>query len=346
MKKQIKDLLLTAGILAACFLCSLVTNRISQTPMLIPMFFVLGVFLISVLTSGYRWGVAASLISVLAVNFAFTFPYFEFNFSIPVNFFSAVVMLVVAIVTCALTKKITYAEKLKADSEREKMRANLLRAVSHDLRTPLTTIYGSSAMLLENFDRFSDADRQKLLRGIRDDAQWLVGMVENLLSVTRLDNGELRLNKTETVLEELIDTVLVKFRKRCPEQHVTVTIPEDFLSIPMDAVLIGQVLTNLLENAVIHARGMTVLELLVRQEGDRVRFTVRDNGCGIAPDRMEDLFTGYLGSSDRQGDAQRRNMGIGLSVCATIVKAHGGRITAKNRPTGGAEFTFTLDLEE
>ena len=346
MKKQIKDLLLTAGILAACFLCSLATNRISQTPMLIPMFFVLGVFLISVLTSGYRWGVAASLVSVLAVNFAFTFPYFEFNFSIPVNFFSAVVMLVVAIVTCALTKKITYAEKLKADSEREKMRANLLRAVSHDLRTPLTTIYGSSAMLLENFDRFSDADRRKLLQGIRDDAQWLVGMVENLLSVTRLDNGELRLNKTETVLEELIDTVLVKFHKRCPTQNVAVTIPEDFLSIPMDAVLIGQVLTNLLENAVIHASGMTLLELLVTLEDRHVRFTVRDDGCGIAPDRLEDLFTGYLGSSDRQGDALRRNMGIGLSVCATIVKAHGGRITAKNRPTGGAEFTFTLDLEE
>ena len=346
MKKQIKDLLLTAGILAACFLCSLATNRISQTPMLIPMFFVLGVFLISVLTSGYRWGVAASLLSVLAVNFAFTFPYFEFNFSIPVNFFSAVVMLVVAIVTCALTKKITYAEKLKADSEREKMRANLLRAVSHDLRTPLTTIYGSSAMLLENFDRFSDADRRKLLQGIRDDAQWLVGMVENLLSVTRLDNGELRLNKTETVLEELIDTVLVKFHKRCPTQNVAVTIPEDFLSIPMDAVLIGQVLTNLLENAVIHASGMTLLELLVTLEDRHVRFTVRDDGCGIAPDRLEDLFTGYLGSSDRQGDALRRNMGIGLSVCATIVKAHGGRITAKNRPTGGAEFTFTLDLEE
>ena len=346
MKKQIKDLLLTAGILAACFLCSLVTNRISQTPMLIPMFFVLGVFLISGPTSGYRWGVAASLVSVLAVNFAFTFPYFEFNFSIPVNFFSAVVMLVVAIVTCALTKKITYAEKLKADSEREKMRANLLRAVSHDLRTPLTTIYGSSAMLLENFDRFSVADRRKLLQGIRDDSQWLVGMVENLLSVTRLDNGELRLNKTETVLEELIDTVLVKFHKRCPTQNVAVAIPEDFLSIPMDAVLIGQVLTNLLENAVIHASGMTLLELLVTLEDRHVRFTVRDDGCGIAPDRLEDLFTGYLGSSDRQGDALRRNMGIGLSVCATIVKAHGGRISAKNRPTGGAEFTFTLDLEE
>ena len=346
MNKQIKDLLLTAGILAACFLCSLATNRISQTPMLIPMFFVLGVFLISVLTSGYRWGVAASLVSVLAVNFAFTFPYFEFNFSIPVNFFSAVVMLVVAIVTCALTKKITYAEKLKADSEREKMRANLLRAVSHDLRTPLTTIYGSSAMLLENFDRFSDADRQKLLRGIRDDAQWLVGMVENLLSVTRLDGGELRLNKTETVLEELVDSVLVKFRKRCPGQAVAVTIPEEFLSIPMDAVRIEQVLTNLLENAVIHAQGMTRLELCVATSGAQVAFTIRDDGCGIPPDRLDDLFTGYLGSSDRQGDSARRNMGIGLSVCATIIKAHGGRIHARNLQPRGAEFTFTLHMED
>ena len=346
MNKQIKDLLLTAGILAACFLCSLATNRISQTPMLIPMFFVLGVFLVSVLTSGYRWGVAASLLSVLAVNFAFTFPYFEFNFSIPVNFFSAVVMLVVAIVTCALTKKITYAEKLKADSEREKMRANLLRAVSHDLRTPLTTIYGSSAMLLEDFDKFSPEDRRELLRGIRDDAHWLVGMVENLLSVTRLDGGELRLNKTDTVLEELVDTVLVKFRKRCPEHEVQVLIPDDFLSIPMDAVLIGQVLTNLLENAVIHAIGMTRLELEVCLEEHHARFTVRDDGCGIAPDRLDDLFTGYLGSSDRQGDSARRNMGIGLSVCATIIKAHGGHITARNRPTGGAEFTFTLTTEE
>ena len=346
VKQQAKDFFVTAGILVVSFLFSLLSEAVFQTDAMGPMVFVLGVFLISVITTGYRWGIAASLIGMLAVNFVFTFPYFQFNFTIPVNFFSAVVMLVVAIITCALTTKIKYAEKLKADSEREKMRANLLRAVSHDLRTPLTTIYGSSAMLLEDFDKFSPEDRRELLRGIRDDANWLVGMVENLLSVTRLDGGELRLNKTDTVLEELIDTVLVKFRKRCPEHEVQVLIPDDFLSIPMDAVLIGQVLTNLLENAVIHAAGMTVLELEVRLEMHHARFTVRDNGCGIAPDRLDDLFTGYLGSTDRQGDASRRNMGIGLSVCATIIKAHGGQITARNRPTGGAEFTFTLTTEE
>ena len=201
-------------------------------------------------------------------------------------------------------------------------------------------------MLLENGSRISEEARRDLLRGIRDDAHWLVGMVENLLSVTRLDGGELRLNKTDTVLEELVDTVLVKFRKRCPEHEVQVLIPDDFLSIPMDAVLIGQVLTNLLENAVIHAIGMTRLELEVALEERHARFTVRDDGCGIPPDRLDDLFTGYLGSSDRQGDAARRNMGIGLSVCATIIKAHGGRIHARNLQPRGAEFTFTLHMED
>ena len=334
------------GIMALCFALSLITDQVPRAEMLIPMFFVLGVFLVSVLTSGYAWGISASLFSVLAVNYAFTFPYFEVNFFIPVNFFSAVVMLVVAVITCALTTKIKHAEKLKADSEREKMRANLLRAVSHDLRTPLTTIYGSSSMLLENFDRYPAEDRQNLLRGIRDDAQWLVGMVENLLSVTRLDNTSVKLNKVETVLEELIDAVLVKFHKRCPEQSVDVSIPEDFLSIPMDAVLMEQVLTNLLENAVVHAHGMTRLELLVQTRDHKAHFTVRDNGCGIPEDRIPDLFTGYLGSTDRQGDAARRNMGIGLSVCSTIIKAHGGHIRARNLPAGGAEFTFTLNLED
>lgn len=346
MKQRLNDFLVTAGILVVSFLFSLVTNSIFQTDASVPMVFVLGVFLISVITKGYLCGITASLLSTLAVNFAFTFPYFEFNFTIPENLFSAVVMMVVAVVTGALTTKIKIAEKIKADSEREKMRANLLRAVSHDLRTPLTTIYGSTSMILENHDRLPPEDRLDLLRGIRDDAQWLVGMVENLLSVTRLDGGEFRLNKTDTVLEELIDAVLVKFRKRCPEQPVDILIPDDFVSIPMDAVLIEQVLTNLLENAVIHAVGMTLLELEVRVESNTAVFIVRDNGCGIPLDRQADLFTGYLGSSERQGDAARRNMGIGLSVCATIIKAHGGKISARNRTGGGAEFTFTLPMEE
>ena len=125
MPKGLRDLLMTSVILLLSFLFGLVTDEIFETAALVPMVFVLGVFLVSVITEGYLCGVTASLISTLAVNFAFTFPYFEFNFTIPENLFSGVVMLVVAIVTCALTNKLKQQEKLKADSEREKMRANL-----------------------------------------------------------------------------------------------------------------------------------------------------------------------------------------------------------------------------
>ena len=337
------DILVTAGILAAASVAGLALHNLLGLDTLVPTMFVVGVFLVSFCTRGYVYGIVASLFGTLAVNFAFTFPYFELNFTVGANFLSSVAMLLIACMTSALTTKVKRQEKLRIDSQRETMRANLLRAVSHDLRTPLTTIYGSSSAIIENYDRFSDEQKLQLLGGIRDDAQWLVGMVENLLSVTRLDSGAVRLNKTDTVLEELIDTVLVKFHNRYPDQAVSVSIPEEFVAIPMDAVLISQVLINLLENAVLHAQGMTRLELNVACREGKAVFSVRDDGCGIPKERMENLFTGYLGSS--QGDAKRRNMGIGLSVCATIIKAHGGQISARNRPEGGAEFCFSLDME-
>ena len=166
-------------------------------------------------------------------------------------------------------------------------------------------------------------------------------MVENLLSVTRIDGGRVQIVKTPTVLEELIDSVLIKFRKRYPGQAVAVTIPDEFVSIPMDAVLIEQVLINLLENAVQHAAGMQKLELKVRCEGDRAVFAVEDDGCGIPREKIGELFNGRMDGADGH-----KNMGIGLSVCATIIKAHGGAITAENRPGGGAAFRFWLSLEE
>lgn len=346
MEKRWKEWALTACILFISFFVSLAMDELFRTDTLIPTVFVLGVFCVSLLTRGYVCGIVASLVSVMAVNFAFTFPYFEFNFTIQENLFSAVIMLAITCMTSTLTTKIKAQEKLRADSEREKMRANLLRAVSHDLRTPLTTIYGSSSALLENRGKLSPQQEIELLTGIQEDAQWLKRMVENLLTVTKIDSNAVQIIKSDTVLEELVDAVLVKFTKRYPNQPVQVSIPEEFIVIPMDAVLIEQVLTNLLENAVEHAHGMTALELCVEIEDGKAIFCVRDDGCGIARDRMDNLFTGYLGGSENHGDSKRRNMGIGLSVCATIIKVHGGRISAVNRPTGGAEFRFALDMEE
>lgn len=348
MKKYswIQDLLVTAAVLVVSVVVSLAIDNFFQTRSLIPTVFVLGVFLVSFMTRGYLWGILASLVSVLAVNFAFTFPDLAFNFSITENLVSAVIMLTITLGTSALTTKVKRQEKMRIDSEREKMRANLLRAVSHDLRTPLTTITGATSAIIENYDRYSKEQQLQLLGGIREDAQWLMRMVENLLSVTRIDGQGPNLIKTETVLEELIDEVLVKFSKTHLKQDVQVSIPDDFISIPMDSVLIHQVIINLLENAVEHAQGMTWLQLKVEIQGNKAVFFVRDNGCGIAKDRMDNLFTGYLGQSDSHGDNKRRNMGIGLSVCASIVKAHGGTIGARNRVNGGAEFWFELEMEE
>ena len=340
-----KDSIITLGTLVITFVLNLLMKQWFDTQTLIPMTFVLGVFIISWLTQGFFWGIAASLIGVLAVNYAFTFPFYAFDLITPECVASAVVMLIVSIVTGMLTTQIKHQERIKREAERERMRGNLLRAVSHDLRTPLTSIYGAGSAVIENYHSLTDEQKLALLKDVREDSQWLIRMVENLLSVTRIDGEKVKITKIPTVLEELIDTVLVKFRKRCPDQQVQVQIPEEFVSIPMDAMLIVQVLMNLLENAVFHAHGMRNLWLTVESVGSKAVFTVADDGCGIPAERLSRLFTGLL-DSEAPIDSTRNNMGIGLSVCSTIIKAHGGEFKAGNRREGGAFFRFMLEMEE
>lgn len=341
----VKDGIYTTLVFAVAFAVNLLIQEQMGIWSLVPMIFVLGIFLISLKTQGYFWGILASLSSVFAVNYAFTYPYYAFDFILPESFFSAAVMLTVAIVTSTRTTKIKEQEKMRAESEMEKMRANLLRAISHDLRTPLTSIYGSASVMVENYEELSQPRQIQMLEEIRKDSQWLIRMVENLLSVTRLDGENVQVIKTPTVLEELIDATLMKFRKRYPDQPVTVSIPDQFISIPMDGMLIQQVLINLLENAVLHASGMTELTLAVHTEETQAVFVVEDNGCGIPKDRMEHLFTGYLEHTGAPADGNRNNMGIGLSVCSTIIRAHGGTLRAENRAEGGARFCFSLEME-
>ncbi len=344
-KHMLRDGVFMVLMVAIAFGVNLMLLWQFNTRTMIPMIFVLGVFLVSWRTQGYFWGIAASLISVLAVNYTFTYPYGAFDLISPECISSAVVMLIVAVMTGALTTQLKQQEKMKAEAEKERMRGNLLRAVSHDLRTPLTSIYGACSVMLDSYDDISREKHIKLLRDVCSDAQWLVRMVENLLSVTRIDTDKVKLTKQDTVLEELIDAVLVKFRKHYPDQAVELSLPEEFLSIPMDAILIEQVLMNLLENAVFHAKGMTHLWLRVKRKGSKAVFCVEDDGCGIPEERMEHLFTGLL-DSEAPTDSSRSSMGIGLSVCSTIIKAHGGEITAANRPGGGAQFRFALEMED
>ena len=344
-RKQLKNALITVLILAASFFASLLLQDVLDVREHITTMFVFAVFIISLTTDGYIWGLLATLFGVLAVNFAFTFPYFSFNFSIRENFLSGVVMLVIALMTSTLTTRLKTWEMIKAEGEREKMRANLLRAVSHDLRTPLTTIYGSSSAILENYSTLTDEQKVNMINGIKQDSEWLVRMVENLLSVTKLEGASLKLIKTPIVLEELIDSVCIKFRKRYPKEKVELTLPDEMILIPMDAILIEQVLVNILENAVQHAKGMTKISLKVFMEGNKAIFEISDDGEGIDKKSLQNIFSGSINPSENAADSKKRNAGIGLSVCQSIIKAHGGEISAENAAAGGAVFKFALEAE-
>lgn len=348
MKKRgfwLRDAAITITVLALCFCISILMQDVFNIPEQVTTSFAFAVFLISLLTDGYLWGLAASVAGTLLVNYAFTFPYFALNFLIPSNFISAVVMAAISVMTSALTTKVKHQEAMKAESEKERMRANLLRSVSHDLRTPLTTIYGSSTTLLDNGESLNEQQKQQMLRSIQQDAQWLVRIVENLLSITRIDGGNVRIHMVSTMLDELVDSAIIKFHKRYPAQTIELQMPAELVMIPMDAILIEQVIINILENAIQHGHGMDKLRFCVNVENGQAIFEIADNGCGIAPERLPQLFTGCFEPSDTADNA-RRNAGIGLSVCATIVRAHGGTISAENLPEGGALFRFILKTEE
>lgn len=343
--RSLKDGLLMLAILCCAFFISLLFQHIFKVQEHITTIFVFAVFLISIFTEGFLYGIISAFLGTLAVNYAFTFPYFALDFAIPVNLISGIIMVAIAVFTSAIITKLKNHEAVQIESERETMRANLLRAVSHDLRTPLTTIYASSTALLENSRGMTGEQKEKLLEGIKEDAQWLVRMVENLLSITKIDSGQVKITKTPVVLEELIDSVILKFKKRYPHQEIILKLPEQVVIIPMDAILIEQVLINLLENAVQHAKGMTKLSLKVWEEETQAVFEIKDNGCGILKKQLDSLFVGGELTEYEAADSHKKNAGIGLSVCATIIKAHGGTIEAANRKSKGAVFRFTLDTE-
>ncbi len=347
-KEFVKHSLFTFGVLLAALAICLVLEYVVKAHSLISDVFILGVFIIALNTPGYYWSVVASFASVMIVNFVFTYPYYAFDFINPENLTSAIIMLVVSIMTGTLTRRLRETERTKAEIERVRMRADLLRAASHDLRTPLTTIYGSSSTIIESYDSLDDSQKLKLLSEIRQDSEWLIRMVENLLSVTRIDGDNVQISKVSTVLDELLDTSLMLFKKRYPNQPVNVSVPDEFITIPMDPMLIQQVIMNILENAVLHAKGMTELNLKVSLNGNQALFEISDNGCGIPADKLPKIFSGYVdtSTSERPTDGKRNNMNIGLSVCSAIIRAHGGNIWARNRVGGGASFFFTLETEE
>ena len=341
---SVQDLLITIILFAtATGICALLWRANSIDGFAFPVY-MLTVLLTSRLTTGYFYGFLASVLGVICTNYIFTFPYWAINFSITGYSLTFLVFLVSSMMTCALTTQVRRQERLRAEGDKEKMRANLLRSVSHDLRTPLTSIVGSTSAVLEN-PGLSEPERRELLEDARDEAQWLIRMVENLLSITRMGDAQTRLATKPEAAEEVLGEAVHKFSRRYPAIHISVCVPDELLMVPMDAILIEQVLSNLLENAAVHGRTTTEIHLTLQVDGKYARFTVSDNGVGISPRELPMLFDGTLKHSETpQGDG-KRNMGLGLSVCRAIIRAHGGTISARNL-SHGAEFTFRLPLSK
>lgn len=341
---RFKDFLITLFIFVSTTVISILIENIGIEEHVTTVF-AFAVFLISLFTDGYFWGILSAIAGMFAVNYAFTYPYLAFDFITPVNLISAVIMVIISLITSMLTTQIKRNEAIKAEGERERMRANLLRAVSHDLRTPLTTIYSASSVLRNKRDVLSMEQQDSMLCNIQKDAEWLIRMVENLLSITRIDDGAVRLTRESVVVDELVDSVIVKFLKRYPSQNVEVKLPDEIVFVLADPILLEQVIINLLENAVHHAVNMTQLSLTVSCVGRKVFFEVADNGEGITDDKLSHIFeAGYDSVSDAT-EGNKRFAGIGLSVCASIIKAHNGSITVKKRKPHGVIFTFVLEKE-
>ena len=310
----------------------------------VSMIFLLDVFLTALLTDGFFFSLTIAVFAVLSVDYIFTPPFWEVSFTLAGFPLTFLVMMTICVATGIVTSRAKKVSEMEREAEREKIHSNLLRAVSHDIRTPLTGIVGATNVLLEQDADLTPQQRRELLQNANEEAQWLIHIVENLLSITRIGAGEdARVTKTPEAAEEVIEGAVGKFRRSYPQIDVRVDLPEDFFLVPMDPLLIQQVMTNLLENAAVHGVTTTRVVVSLEKRGKWARFTVCDNGRGIPEGRLHNLFDGT--QSAQKGDSTR-SMGIGLSVCKTVVAAQCGKIKGENIKGGGARFTVDLPLEE
>lgn len=317
----------------------------------IAMVYILALVLVSRFTTGYWYGIACSLFAVICINYIFTYPYMDINFTLtgyPITFIGTLtITLFTSTMTSHMvrqTELILEREKLLSEAEKEKVRANLLRAISHDLRTPLTGILGNSSLILENQNNLSDSDKIDIITTIYNDTNWLLNMVENLLSITRIKGDNMTINTSLESVEEVLSEALQKLNKRHPESQIIALVPDEMILLPMDAILIEQVIINLVENAVVHSGSNLPIELIVKEHPQNVSFSIKDHGIGISTEDLNHLFDGGTYTHNAFTDSYK-GMGIGLSICKTIISAHHGTITGCNHEEG-AEFVFTLPKQE
>ena len=250
---------------------------------------------------------------------------------------------------CALTlensRNAKEKEAAKLQAENEKLRANLLRSISHDLRTPLTAISGNAGMLLSDLEKLDNDTVRQMCGDICDDSAWLTNLVENLLAVTKIEEGRMRLQKQPHLVEEIVSEALQHIGRKQTEHTITVHHENELLLARCDARLIIQVIINLVDNAIKYTPVGSRITITTKQCENHAEISVADNGAGIPDSEKEKVFQMFYSGSNPIADC-RRSLGLGLNLSKSIVTAHGGQISVSdNRPTGTV-FTFTIPSGE
>ena len=236
-------------------------------------------------------------------------------------------------------------KQVELEAEQEKLRANLLRSISHDLRTPLTSISGNATILLEEDDKLSESFKRQACESIYEDSIWLINLVENLLSITRVENGSMQIKTQMEVVDELLAEA-VNHAKGIKHTHsIKIVYDEEILMVDVDARLIIQVLVNLLDNAMKYTEEGSTIVVSARREKDEVAIEVADTGAGISNQDKKRIFEMFYTTGNKEGDS-RRGLGLGLALCKSIVVAHGGTIYIKDNRPKGTIFGFKLKCKE
>jgi len=330
-----------AGILIAATLVGLLFSGLKIPEANIIAVYILGVLIISIITSSWMYSFLASVISVLAFNFLFTIPRFTlraYDPSYPVTF---------GIMSLASRMKEYARESAQAamQIEKEQLRADLLRSISHDLRTPLTSISGNASNLLSNENEFSQETRMQIYGDIYDDSMWLIKLVENLLSVTRIEDGRMDLRMSAELMDEVIAEAMRHTDRNRDGRKIEVSSDEEFILGKMDARLIVQVVINLVDNAVKYTPEGAQIRIHTGKKDGMVVVSVSDTGPGIPDEQKSKVFDMFYTGTNRAADG-RRSLGLGLGLCRSIIRAHGGEIWVSDNKPQGAVFTFTLPAEE
>ena len=352
-----KDAAICLVVLTAATLAGYAFKAFQLADADIIMLYIIAVLVISIFTSKMYFCLISSFVGVVLFNCFFTYP--EFSLSVhdagyPVTF---VTMFITAFIAGTLANKlkrnILIAEQNAREKEEaallaqnEQLRANMLRSISHDLRTPLTSISGNASTLISGGDTLDESTRQQIYTDIYSESMWLIEMVENLLYATRIEDGRMQLNISVEILDDIVQEAVRHTKRTYPKRNIIVDMYDEIIPVMADANLIVQVIVNLMDNAVKYSDEDSDVTVSVRRENAHtVVISVSDHGSGISDEEKEKVFDMFYTGGSRSSDS-RRSLGLGLALCRSIITSHGGTISVSDNIPNGTVVSFTLPIGE